>query len=84
MCHARSTTERHYPHHMSHRGIVLGFNELAKCQALPSNDDISTTSEKRLSNRSSTPTTQMVTHSDNVTEQIMSQLILIMFKTIIW
>ncbi|KAI6656073.1 hypothetical protein LOD99_11339 [Oopsacas minuta] len=70
MCHARSTTERHYRHHMSHRGLSSVFNELAKCQALPSNDDISTTSEKRLSNRSSTPTTQMVTHSDNVTEQI--------------
>ncbi|KAI6659735.1 hypothetical protein LOD99_10704 [Oopsacas minuta] len=70
MCHARSTTERHYRHHVSHRGLSSGFNELEKCQALPSNDDFSTTSEKSLSNRSSKPTTQMVTHSDNVTEQI--------------
>ena len=35
MCHARSTTERHYRHHMSHRGLYSVFTELAKCQAMP-------------------------------------------------
>ena len=43
MCHARSTTERHYRHHMSHKGLSSVFNELAKCQAL-SNEDVGTTS----------------------------------------
>ena len=34
MCHARSTTERHYRHHMSHRGLSSVFNDFAHCQAL--------------------------------------------------
>ena len=38
MCHARSTTERHYRHHMSHKGLSSVFNELARCQALPSDE----------------------------------------------
>ena len=46
MCHARSTTERHYRHHMSHRGLSTVFNELAKCQTLPT-EGRSTTSPKK-------------------------------------
>ena len=42
MCHARSTTERHYRHHMSHRGLSSVFTELARCQALPSDEGRST------------------------------------------
>ena len=34
MCHSRSTTEPHYRHHMSHRGLYPVFTELAKCQAM--------------------------------------------------
>ena len=42
MCHARSTTERHYRHHMSHKSLWPVFNELARCQNLPSEEDTMT------------------------------------------
>ena len=35
MYHSRSTTERHYRHHLSHRGLYSVFMELAKFQAMP-------------------------------------------------
>ena len=35
MCHSRSTTERHYRHHMAHRGLYSTFSALASCQAMP-------------------------------------------------
>ena len=35
MCHERSTAERHYQHHMSHRYLSSVFTELAKCQTNP-------------------------------------------------
>ena len=35
MCHERSTAERHYRHHMSHRYLSSVFTELAKCQTNP-------------------------------------------------
>ena len=38
MCHSRSTTERHYRHHMSHRGLSSVFNDLAHCQGLSSEE----------------------------------------------
>ena len=33
MCHSRSTTERHYRHHIAHRGLYSTFSALASCQA---------------------------------------------------
>ena len=42
MYHARSTTERHYRHHMSHKSLWPVFNELARCQNLPSEEDTMT------------------------------------------
>ena len=36
MCHERSTAERHYRHHMSHRYLSTVFTGLAKCQTLTS------------------------------------------------
>ena len=38
MCHSRSTTERHYRHHMAHRGLYSTFTALASCQAMPGED----------------------------------------------
>ena len=35
MCHERSTAERHYRHHMSHRYLSSVFTELGKCQTHP-------------------------------------------------
>ena len=40
MCHACTTTERHYRHHMPHRSLWPVFNELARCQALPSENTV--------------------------------------------
>ena len=45
MCHNRSTAERHYRHHMSHQYLSRVFTELARCQALPiENENIVTES----------------------------------------
>ena len=38
MCHSRSTTERHYRHHMAHRGLYSTFTALASCQAMSGED----------------------------------------------
>ena len=43
MCDARSTTERHNWHHMSHRTLYPVFNELARCQRIPLEDAVTTT-----------------------------------------
>ena len=34
MCHERSTAERHYRHHMSHRFLSSVFTELGRCQTI--------------------------------------------------
>ena len=39
MCHNRSTAERHYRHHMSHQYLSRVFTELARCQALPTENE---------------------------------------------
>ena len=43
MCDARSTTQRHNWHHMSHRTLYPVFNELARCQRIPLEDAVTTT-----------------------------------------
>ena len=40
MCHSRSTTERHYRHHMAHRGLYSTFSALESCQAMPGEESV--------------------------------------------
>ena len=40
MCHSRSTTERHYRHHMAHRGLYSTFSALASCQAMRGEESV--------------------------------------------
>ena len=68
MCHTRSTTERHYRHHMSHRSLWPVFNELSRCQALPSED---TVVSQALSSEDSV-VRQALPSEDTVVSQVLS------------
>ena len=72
MCHARSTTERHYRHHMSHKSLSSVFNELAKCQSLPSEDGGTTSSKMLRIDLPAVTNDQIVTFSDNNTVENIS------------
>ena len=72
MCHARSTTERHYRHHMSHRGLYPVFNELARCQALPAEGEISVAVSPKLASTSDPSFSNNTTYSIHDTIPILS------------